>query len=424
MGDNLYIARTFSNAALADLSAITAMEHDRSTYITQISARLATLQSGAKRLRARAIYQSAQTVIEGLNPNSTSQNTFKARLFALTRLVHQYVDGLTEVENDNIQNALSQDQEAPLTQQKDLSVERNADEDTVIEAQITAGQTAEHQTAAVQAADRKDTHNAAQTTLTSLMPLAREIEAPSLQRLIDYTSDPISDTDTAPYADTAAQSIVIEKPATILTSSATLTSEPQVPLEYILRDAIQDALSIARINAKTISISYDVGQHHIEAHDANALEVRLCSGLRALIMQSLPQTGIGHIDINLRGSDMVISSPHKQPRLLPKDISGQDSSNGCELTLPLIGKTPVKSPIPQDHDDIATQTSTTTRPMITAQTEQQLRRQLNTLLDMPESLSPPSPDLHMEDNIIVMSVEAEKKRQDAKSNKTDIEVGR
>jgi len=262
MGDDLYIARSFSTAALADISAIQAMENPQSgAAIEQISGKLAQLQSGAKRLRARAIYQSAQGVINGLNPNIVSEDNFTARLSALSKIVNQYVDGLDEIEA-----AYGNQAPAPETRS----------DDTAIAGPMTPNQ--------------EDLQAAAKATLTELMPLARVGEIAPLQVLMDYDPN-----------------------ATPSQIQVTQTESPQIPLEYLLRDAIQDGLSMARMSGKTISISYDVKQEAISEDALTSLERRLCEGLRALILQSLPRHGVGHIDINLRGKDMVICSSAKPP---------------------------------------------------------------------------------------------------------------
>ena len=402
MGDDLYIARAFSNAALADISAIDAMEDSRNPAdMTHVTTRLASIQSGAKRLRARAIYQSTQIVIDGLNPSLTSEDNFKTRLLGLSKLVHQYTDGLNEI--DRAQN-MAQNQHTP---------ELGLEPDTLTQAQNDIDETRGLET---QIQSSENLYNSARETLSQLMPLARGTEQAALQSLMDY------DPEKAP------------KPA------KGLKIDPQIPLEYILRDAIQDALSIARISAKTISVSYDVGQDHIEAAAVKPLEKRLCEGLRALIMQSLPQYGIGHIDINLHGKNMVVSSPHQPPRLLPQHITSRKTQTGCELTLPLTIKANEILPASDDScaQPLSADPNAVSPPinsqaaaspnMITPETEAQLRSQLNALMESPIQ-SPinsdsSSQDLHMDDNIIVMSVQAEKNLRGADLNSQDIEAGR
>jgi len=400
MGDDLYIARVFSNAALADISAIDAMENSRNPAdMTHVTALLASIQSGAKRLRARAIYQSTQIVIDGLNPNLTSEDNFKTRLSALTQLVHQYTDGLNEI--DTPKNT-AQNQHTP---------ELGLETDALSPAQNDMDETRSLETH-IQSAE--NLYNSARATLSQLMPLVRGTEQAALQSLMDY------DPEKAP------------KPV------KDLKTDPQIPLEYVLRDAIQDALSIARISAKTISISYDVGQGHIESVAVKPLEKRLCEGLRALIMQSLPQDGIGHIDINLRGKNMVVSSPHEPPRLLPQHIICRKTQTGCELTLPLTIKP--DEILPANHDTpaqpLSAEPNAVSQPinsqaevaanMITPETEAQLRSQLNALMESPSPINADSSsqDLHIDDNIIVMSVQAEKNLRGADLNNQDIEAGR
>ncbi len=373
MGDDLYIAREFSNTALADLSAIQAMESRQSGLtIEQMSLKLAKLQSGAKRLRARAIYQSAQIVIEALNPRLISEDNFNTRLSALSQLVAQYAEGLTEIETAT-----------ELVEKQPLELPE------------TLAKTARSSNAEPRLSFA-DKHNAAKAILTDLMPLARGAEIMALQDIMDY------DPNAAPKCQIPTKSII------------------QIPLEYVLRDAIQDALSIARISGKTISVSYDVGQGQIGEADIASLEKRLCEGLRALILQSLPQDGVGHIDINLRGENMVIFSKYKQPRLLPQGLIARKTANGCEVSLPLILKEPPQIPLDVHGQDVLSQPDhLEAKAMITPDTEQQLRAQLNSLMDNQTV----DKDLHMDDNIIVMTDKAAKKTHHLGTDTNEIGMG-
>ena len=401
MGDDLYIAREFSNAALADISAMDAMHAAQNpANFEQMSETLARLQDGAKRLRARAIYQSAQRVIDGLAPSAVSQDGFNTRLSALSHLVSQYASGLSEVEA-----ALANEQ----TDDAEIAAAPPAKKITV----KTAPQPS-----------HEELNLRARAVLTDTIGLARAGEITPLQALLDY------DPHKAPV-DNAPIEITPETPD--VTPAVQSKPQPQIPLEYVLRDAIQDALSIARMSGKTISISYDVGQTHIGQNHTASVERRLCEGLRALILQSLPQNGIGHIDVNLRGNNMVIHSKHDAPRLLPNDISSRKVKNGCEMTFDLQAKETAKghtqiSEMPaaqntdtQDTDTQGTGIKSMAAPMITAETEDQLRAQLSALLDSQDTAqtrhhAQSHDGLHLEDNIIVMTDEAAKKDKHNKNN--------
>jgi len=402
MGDDLYIAREFSNAALADISAIGAMEQrQNSANIAQMSIKLAHMQSGAKRLRARAIYQSAQSVIDGLTPNALSQDSFDMRLSALSNLVTQYADGLSEIEAAQERDRLA-------------AAETGQPIEVALPTELGALPSSE------------DLRITAKAMLAELMPLTRDGETFALQALMDY--DPQAE----PVA-LMAEPVIETRPI----------QTQQIPLEYVLRDAIQDALSIARMSGKTISISYDVGQTHIDQTHINSLELRLCEGLRALILQSLPQDGMGHIDINLRGDDMVICSRHALPRLLPQGLTSRETDRGCEIIFALVAKQNIdaKSPLAGvtskseaifDPDNIDVQTTEANdaptldapvlaAPMITAKTEGQLRAQLSALLDSQDTSQAAAQSravdgLHLEDNIIVMTDEAAKTAQQDKQD--------
>jgi len=175
MGDDLYIAREFSNAALADISAMSALEpRHNNANIEQMSVKLTRLQSGAKRLHARAIYQSAQIVIDGLVPNAISQESFDSRLSALSKLVLQYASGLSEVENALAQEKL--DGGSSITVDTAVST-RN--ENTPIKNQTPATKFAPQPSI-------EDMHLNAKTVLANLIPLTRAEESKALQSLIDY----------------------------------------------------------------------------------------------------------------------------------------------------------------------------------------------------------------------------------------------
>jgi len=410
MGDDLYIAREFSNAALADISAMSAIEspHDAAN-IEQMSVKLARLQSGAKRLRARAIYRSAQIVIDGLSPSSTSEENFNTRLSALSNLVTQYAAGVSEIENAQIQDKLEQADTPDIETLPSIDISADLsqpDNKSVIAKQI----------------------------LTELLPLTRGDEAVPLRALMDYDPNaaPKPDSLTAKLEPRPQESELLSKP------ESNPDTSPQIPLEYVLRDAIQDALSIARMSGKTISISYDVGQKHISERFIAPLERRLCEGLRALILQSLPQDGIGHIDINLYNENMVICSKHKTPRLLPQGLETRNTAVGCEITLPIIAENQTL-PIAAQQQDIIEPPNIDTenlemastrqahRPMITADTEEQLRAQLGALMQdqaAPElEIAGLDTSLHMDDNIIVMTDEAAKNSKPPKRDAGTDEIG-
>ena len=419
MGDDLYIAREFSNAALADISAINSMEHRHSTQnIAQIQLKLAQLQNGAKRSRARAIYQSAQIAIDALNSNNIidpkASDNFDIRLNALSHLITQYEQGLSEVEAAQSLMADTGVQNIPISGRAQPSQMPN------IQNQNRAADM-----------DIHALHLTAKTTLTNLMPLAQLHEVPSLQALIDYNYAPEITSEIAPEIARQTPSITTSEnsPKRAIkpkqTISQTLKTPPAdapnifVPLEYVLRDAIQDALSIARISGKTISVSYDVGQKNIENTYIAVIENRLCQALRALVLQSLPQDDIGHIDINLRGDDVIIHSKYRQPSLLPHGLICRKTPAGCEINIPLNvkpklpvtalpAKTAKTSETPnRDNDSDALPAGKS--PMITQAAEAQLRAQLGALLDGPNNADPNPIDennsrtheaLHMDDNIL------------------------
>jgi len=118
-----------------------------------------------------------------------------------------------------------------------------------------------------------------------------------------------------------------------------------------MRDVIADALSVARSVERTISLSYDMGERVVSETRAAELRVRLGKTLSQIIRQSLSDDRVGHIDINLAGRQLHI----------------------------MAGSTAVRLAIDPKHAPAA-------KPLITAETEQDLRDQLSSLMD-PMSVS-------------------------------------
>jgi len=111
-------------------------------------------------------------------------------------------------------------------------------------------------------------------------------------------------------------------------------------------------------------------------------------------------------------------------------LQQRETANGCELILsliveapaPIVENHPVKMPDAKAGDSAATPIR---RPMITDETEGELRAQLKTLLDIPEQdMQTQADELHMDDNVIVMTDKAAKKAMTDDINTGEIGVSR
>jgi len=119
-----------------------------------------------------------------------------------------------------------------------------------------------------------------------------------------------------------------------------------VALDAMMRDVIADALSVARTVGRTISLSYDMGERTVSERCASDLQSRLGQALSQIIRQSMSDDRVGHIDINLAGEQLHI----------------------------MAGTTAMRVAI---HP----QTAPKTKPLISPETEKDLRAQLNSLMD-------------------------------------------
>jgi len=97
MGDDLTAARRFCDSVRSDMSAL--MEGVCAQPCAAEDVLLGSLvriQSGAKRLHARAIFRAAQTVVNAVN-DSAPLPTVQGRILSLNKLVVQYEGGLDDI---------------------------------------------------------------------------------------------------------------------------------------------------------------------------------------------------------------------------------------------------------------------------------------------------------------------------------------
>lgn len=323
MGDDLIFAQKFTRTAADGLALLVEMDNPHAPHEASIVINMmTTVQRGAKRLRARHIYSGAQGVLSALHHENDV--VLESRIKSLGSLVTEYARGLDD---------LLQKTETPT------------------------------------AKTPADKWEAARETLNALLPIASSDDADMLSRLMraPVTLDTVRpdsqdvhiDADIVPFVKaetaepvseiivddvTADQDIIISSAP--VKSTATVETEPSIALDAMMRDVIADALSVARSVGRTISLSYDMGDRMVGEVRAADLQGRLSQALSQIIRQSLTEDRVGHIDINLAGDQLHI----------------------------MAGTTAVRIAIDPENAPKA-------KSLITAETEQGLRAQLNALMD-------------------------------------------
>ena len=321
MGDDLIFAQKFTRTAADGLALLVEMDDPRAAHeATIVIDMMTTVQRGAKRLRARHIYSGAQNVLSALHHESDA--TLEGRIQNLGSLVTEYARGLDEL--------------------------------------------LEHQ-AAEPARSPVDKWDMARESLNALLPTASTEDADMLSRLmrapvtletVQPSLDPlIGNADIIPFTKTDLPetaediSVEVEEISETLEISepfapASIEKSPSVALDDMMRDVITDALSVARSVGRTISLSYDMGERTVSDLRAADLRTRLGKILSQIIRQSMTDDRVGHIDINLAGEQLHIMAGTTAVRLAVD---------------------PENTPKP--------------KPLITPETEQGLRAQLNALMD-------------------------------------------
>jgi len=305
MGDDLNFAQKFTRTAADGLALIAKMDDPRSEGDSAVVLdMMTTLQRGAKRLRARNIYTSAQDVLSAMHHEDDA--TLSGRINNLGSLVTEYARGLGEL--------------------------------------IETPQTAPTPT-------RADKWETARNTLNALLPTAEPSDADMLSRLMraPVTLESVQpnlapaetlspNSDIVPFVKKAASletaETIAPSPAKPNAASAALPDSPMVSLDAMMREVIADALSVARSVQRTISLSYDMGDRTISERRASELRVRLGKALSQIIRQSMTDDRVGHIDINLAGEQLHIMAgttalrmaidPAKAPAPKPKIDAGSE----------------------------------------------------------------------------------------------------
>jgi len=349
MGDDLNFAQKFTRTAADGLTLIAKMDNPRAAKDSAVVVdMMTTLQRGAKRLRARNIYTSAQNVLSAMHHEDDAVLT--GRINTLGSLVTEYARGLEEM---------------------------------LLTPELASAPALTH----------VDKWEAARDTLNALLPAAPPSDADLLSRLMrapvtleamrpDTTlaatapaeENPLAaltdeeifalDGDVIPFvkkqkvsrAENSVPVLPNPQPTTLpeirqdvpkkaaaktnltKTTPAKANSKEDslvVTLDSMMREVIADALSVARSVDRTISLSYDMGNQMVTEMRANELRLRLGKALSQIIRQSFTNDRVGHIDINLAGKQLhiiagttalrVAIDPDKAPAAKPAQKAAADT---------------------------------------------------------------------------------------------------
>ena len=298
-GDDMGRARSFCDDARLRMDQIVRAARDTASDPGRdphwLCERLALIQQGAKRARARAVYRSAQDVLSLIHCNGPHLPIdwcqVDGRLLVLNKLIGQYADGVAEVEDA-------------------CRVPDRAATGTL------------------------DAHARARDTLKDLLPHASEGERTALRRLVDWRMD-------APETETEAH--------------APVPSAPRFALEDSLPDLVQRLLGHGRDYGKTLSVSYALDGVTLEAGARDAAVGALWDALAPRIAADLPLQGVGHLDIAASNAGLRVSG-----------------TGFAAFEIALEDQTPART---------ALASAPQPKPMITPDTEADLRAQLAALLD-------------------------------------------
>jgi hypothetical protein len=346
-GDDLNRSRYFSLKAGMEMTAI--IDADRSAQPASdklakgrdplwLCERLSIIQREAKRARARAIYRSAQDAL-GLIQRCNVHMPIDwlrvdGRLFVLNKLLNQYEAGLSEIE---------------ITCDAD-SAPSVADGPELIGPLY------------VNTADNEadPDYTGAKQTLRTLLPHASADEAAALSRLMDVDLTPPEVAETESDNHTAA---TVDAPPIIAVDR----------IEWIMPSLMQRLLELGRQYGKIFSVSHSLDEVLIDAGSSDRVQNRLFDRLSDVIASNLPLQGVGRLDISATDDALHISG------------SGFDG-----FAIPLTERVPDR--VAETLEVLAHNLDPATAPdnavptpprppMITADTEGELRAQLAALMD-------------------------------------------
>ncbi len=339
IGDDLNFAQKFTSTAADGLSLIAGMTDPRAPQESAVVIdMMVTLQRGAKRLRARHIYSGAQNVLTAMH--HADSETLSGRIENLGSVVTEYARGLEEV---------LQVPEAPAfeTPKEKWETARNTLNELL---PMASPETADMLSRLMRAPVISDAE--ATDAEINILPFDQvEKSLSSEMRLASTLADALSFKSESPAQDNTAPTLpergeVSKDPTENFKNATGADDSPIVTLDAMMRDVVADALSVARNVGRTISLSYDMGDRALSECRAEDLRSRLGDALSQVIRQSLRDDRIGHIDINLAGEQLHIVTGSTALRLA-----------------------------------IDPKTAPVAKPLITRETEQGIRAQLNALLD-------------------------------------------
>ncbi|GHA88201.1 hypothetical protein GCM10009069_08940 [Algimonas arctica] len=327
-GDDLNRSRYFSLKAGTEMTAI--IDADRTHTNTGLLSkgrdpawlceRLGIIQREAKRARARAVYRSAQDAL-GLIQRCN---------------VHMPIDWTRVDGRLFVLNKLLGQYEAGLL---DVETEIRLVDPTALADEVPSDAL---------------THKCAKQTLSSLLPHASDQERAALSRLMDIDQTPVREpiTDLAP--DLATETDSLANPAQTVSVDR---------IEWIMPGLVQKLLEFGRQYEKIFSVSHSLDDVLIDAGSADTVQARLFERLSDLIASNLPLQGVGRLDICASENELLISGSGFDSFAIPL-------SERVEETLETLASNIDPDPVTPAR-----------RPMITDDTEGELRAQLAALMD-------------------------------------------
>lgn len=308
MGDDLTTARRFCDNVRGDMSAlIDAVCTQPCAAPDVLIDSLDRIQSGAKRLHARAIFRAAQTVVNAVN-DSAPLPALQGRILTLNKLIVQYETGL-----DDIMPRPANGDDAPL-EIKDSALVFAA--------------------AAPPMPDIDARFRAARAALAPLMGFAKPgQESEALTRLARFSDDDIIAVKTqsesleaqsdilletlfedgpemraadTPLVDSQADTAHTFTPRARAATAVERADTAQLDFETLMPDLISCALQEARQTDKTVSVSYAAEGVSFSASQLPALQSLFAHIAKTLVhaVLELPETrrqrgasGAGHIAI-------------------------------------------------------------------------------------------------------------------------------
>ena len=295
MSDDLTAARRFCDTVRSDMSSlIEGVCAQPCAEADVLIGSLVRIQSGAKRMHARAIFRAAQTVVNAVNDRAALPSV-QGRILSLNKLITQYEMGLSDI--------------APRPANGESA-------DLAPEANKTAPDTLDKRYADARAA------------LAPLMQFAKPgVERDSLSALSGFKTGEITSQETVD----PNQGLVSDETPLDASSAASLPSAPRsapaftnaqnvairpLDFEILMPSFITHALQEARQTDKTVSVSYAADGVSLSACQVPALQNTLNHIAKTFVRSVLerPETrrgrgdsGAGHIALTAAQTQDTLS---------------------------------------------------------------------------------------------------------------------